>query len=143
VEVRRVWVGAFLVLAACASSTRHPGGVGSALATPRSATVSTRTWRHWLHQVVPAHGWITSVDSRPVFTEKVELRPGFHTLVVERDEKRPAQNPATCGLSFQAQPGHHYRATPEGRDATWHATLTDEQGGVPVPCVPLRPAPLR
>jgi hypothetical protein len=131
----------FLVLASCTTTTRTPGigGLG-----PDRATVTTRTWRHWVHWVVPAAGWITGVDGVPLMTDKVELRPGMHTVVIERDKNRPKSGvSAACGLSFQAQPGRHYYAASEGMGAAWHATLQDEKGGVPVACMPLRPAPLR
>ncbi|TMB05428.1 MAG: hypothetical protein E6J70_02260 [Deltaproteobacteria bacterium] len=138
---------AFLVLVALACacthtvSAHHSGSVSK----DRVAIVTTRTWRHGLAPLVPAHGWVTGVDGRPCRADTVEVLPGMHTFIVQRDPQRAAGRGSQlpCAVTFNAQPGHRYRVHYAVVAGTPRATIDDDRAGpLPVLCTVLRPPPV-
>ena len=130
------------VLAAACSHTvaAHHSGSGA----KDVAVVTTRTWRHAVSPVVSARGWFTGVDGHPCHADTVEVLPGMHTFIVERDRERPRRSngPAPCAVTFDARPGHHYRMHYAVIAGTPRATIDDGRAGpLPFPCTVLRPPP--
>jgi len=136
-----------LVLAAIASacghrvSAHHAGNVSA----DRAAIVTTRTWRHGLSPLVPAHGWVVGVDGHPCRADTVEVLPGMHTFIIQRDQKRGGGHgaPPACALTINAAPGRRYRVHYALVAGTPRATIDDGRAGAsPVVCTVLRPAPV-
>ena len=121
-------------------SARHSGSVSK----DRVAIVTTRTWRHGLSPLVPARGWLTGVDGRPCRADTVEVLPGMHTFIIERDRQRAGRSsPPPCAVTFNAEPGHRYRMHYALIAATPRATVDDGRAGpLPVLCTVLRPPPV-
>ena len=131
-----------VLVAACSHTvTAHHSASGS----KDVAVVTTRTWRHAVSPVVSARGWVTGVDGRPCHADTVEVLPGMHTFIVERDPHRPRRSngPAPCALTFNALPGHRYRMHYAVIAGTPRATIDDgREGPLPIPCTVLRPPPM-
>ena len=133
-----------LVAIACACthtvSAHHSGSVSK----DRVAIVTTRTWRHGLAPLVPAHGWVTGVDGRRCRADTVEVLPGMHTFIIQRDPDRSGRrgSPPACAVTFNAEPGHRYRVHYALLAGTARATIDDGRAGpLPVLCTVLRPPP--
>jgi len=127
---------AFLVLVALACACTHT------VSAHHSGSVS---WRHGLAPLVPAHGWVTGVDGRPCRADTVEVLPGMHTFIVQRDPQRAAGRGSQlpCAVTFNAQPGHRYRVHYAVVAGTPRATIDDDRAGpLPVLCTVLRPPPV-
>ena len=140
---RRVLLVLIALAPACAHrvSAHHAGNVSA----DRVAIVTTRTWRHGLSPLVPARGWVVGVDGHPCRADTVEVLPGMHTFIIQRDQKRAVRRgaPPACALTIDAAPGHHYRVHYAVVAGTPRATIDDGRGGAsPVVCTVLLPAPV-
>jgi len=133
----------FAVLASACSHTvtAHHGASGS----NDVAVVTTRTWRHAVSPLVTAPGWLTGVDGHPCHADTVEVLPGMHTFIVERDRQRTRGSGAMppCAVTFDARPGHRYRMHYAVIAGAPRATIDDGRAGpLPIHCTVLRPAPM-
>ena len=136
-----------LVVVSIASACSHTVSAhhGGSLSKDHVAIVTTRTWRHGLSPLLPAPGWLVGVDGRPCRADTVEVLPGMHTFIIQRDQQRAGGHggPPACALTINAQPGLRYRVHYALVAGTPRATIDDGRAGaLPVVCTVLRPAPV-